>query len=135
ALTFLFFAAENRIDNPMMHLKLLRIRNVLVANLVGLVAGAVMFMLFFASTYYSQLPLGFGLHLDVITAGLTLAPSTIGMLLGGIITGRLLPRIGPKPVLVTGSGLMALGLLLFMLNRSTSTFVAVDMFVALSGLV
>jgi MFS family permease len=135
ALTFLFFVVENKIDNPLMHLGLLRIRNVLVANLVGLVAGTVMFMLFFASVYYSQLPIGFGLQLDVISAGLTLAPSTLGMLAGGIITGRLLPRIGPKPVLVAGSSLMALGLLFFILNRSTSTFLALDMFVALSGLV
>ena len=100
ALTFLFFFVENKIANPLMHLGLLRIRNVLVANLVGLVAGCVMFMLFFASVYYSQLPIGFGLNLDVIAAGLTLAPATIGMLAGGIISGRLLPRVGPKPVLV-----------------------------------
>jgi len=135
ALTFLFFVVENKIDNPLMRLGLLRIRNVLVANLVGLVAGTVMFMLFFASVYYSQLPIGFGLNLDVVAAGLTLAPSTIGMFLGGLVSGRLIPRVGPKPVLVAGSSLMALGLVLFMVNRSTSTFLALDMFVTLSGLI
>jgi MFS family permease len=135
ALTILFFVVESKIQNPLMHLALLRIRNVLVANLVGLLAGTVMFLLFFASVYYSQLPPGFGLNLDVINAGLTLGPSTIGMLIGGIVTGRLLPRVGPKPVLLAGSGVMTLGLVLFMVNRSTSGYLALDMFVTLTGLV
>ncbi len=135
ALTFLFFMVEKRIENPLMHLPLLRIRNVLVANLVGLAAGTVMFLLFFASVYYSQLPLGFGLQLSVTQAGLTLAPSTLGMLVGGFVTGRFLPRVGPKPVLLIGSGVMTLGLVLFIVNRSTSGYLALDMFVALTGLI
>ena len=36
ALTILFFVVESKIQNPLMHLPLLRIRNVLVSNLVGL---------------------------------------------------------------------------------------------------
>ena len=135
ALIFLFFVVENRIENPLMRLALLRVRNVLVANLVGMVSSMIMFLLFFAAVYYSQLPPGFGLNLNVVTAGLTLAPSTLGMLLGGVVTGRILPRLGPKPILLSGSGVMALGLVLFILNRSTSTIIAIDMFVTLTGLV
>src|SRR5579864_1991753 len=47
ALTLFFFFFENRKANPLMRLGLLRIRNVLVANLIGLVSGIIMFSLFF----------------------------------------------------------------------------------------
>jgi len=134
-LTFFFFVFESKKANPLMNLGLLRIRNVLVGNLVGLVSGVIMFLLFFAIVYYAQLPLGFGLNEDIIAAGLTLAPSTLGMLVGGIVTGRFLPRVGPKPVLIVGSGILGAGLLFFILNRSTATFVAADLFVTLFGLV
>ncbi len=134
-LTFFFFVFESKRANPLMNLSLIRIRNVLVGNLVGMVSGIVMFLLFFAVVYYAQLPPGFGLNEDIITVGLTLAPSTLGMLVGGIVTGRYLARTGPKPILVIGSGLLSAGLLFFILNRSTASFVAADLFVALFGIV
>lgn len=136
ALTFFFFVFENKRENPLMRLSLFRIRNVLVANLVGLVSGMTMFLLFFAIVYYAQLPRAFGgLGQDVIQAGLTLAPSTLGMLIGGLVIGRLLARTGPKPMLLLGSGIMGVGQLLFLTERSTSTWVAADLFVALFGVI
>ncbi len=134
-LTFIFFVFERKRENPLMRLSLFRIRNVLVANLVGLVSGMIMFMLFFALVYYSQLLKPFGLNLDIIAAGLTLAPSTLGMLIGGVVIGRFLARIGPKPVLMLGSAILGVGELFFLINRSSSTFVAADLFVALFGVI
>jgi MFS family permease len=134
-LTIFFFFFENKKTNPLVSLALLRIRDVLVANLVGLVSGLLLFLLFFAVTYYAQLPQPFGLGLSVIAAGLTLGPSAVAMFVGSIILGREVPKIGPKPILLIGSGLMGLGLVLFLLNRSTSAYVALDMFVAFGGVV
>jgi MFS family permease len=135
-LTFVFFVFEAKRKNPLIHLDLLKIRNVLVANLVGIASGVVMFLLFFAVTYYSQLPSPrFGLGLDVIAAGLTLAPSTLGMLVGGPGIGRMVQRFGPKPALLTGSGFLVGGLLLLIYNRASSTDVAIDLVVALAGVV
>jgi MFS family permease len=134
-LTAGFFLFEARRRNPLIQLKLLRLRNVLVANLLAVVSGAVMFMLFFALVYYAELPLGFGLSLDVIAAGLTLAPSTVGMLFGGLGVGRALPRIGPKPVLLLGSLLLGSGLALFLFSRGTSIAVSADLFVSLAGVI
>jgi EmrB/QacA subfamily drug resistance transporter len=134
-LTFSFFVFESKRQNPLMKLSLFRIRNVLVANLVGLVSGIIMFLLFFAVVYYAQLPKPFGLSENVVTAGLTLAPSTLGMLIGGIVIGRFLARIGPKPVLFLGSGILGLGQVLFIVNRSSSAYVALDLFVALFGVI
>jgi MFS family permease len=130
-----YFFFESKRKNPMMQLSLLRIRNVLVANLVGITSGAVMFLLFFALTYYTQLPTGFGLGLKVIQSGWTLAPSTIAMLIAGPLVGKLTQRSGPKPVLLLGSGLSIVGLALFLLNRATPFDVAADLVVSLVGLI
>jgi EmrB/QacA subfamily drug resistance transporter len=134
-LTFAFFLFENRRANPLMRLSLFRIRNVLVANLVGLISGMIMFLLFFAIVYYAQLPKPFGLNLDIINAGLTLAPSTVGMLIGGLVIGRILPRIGPRPILLLGSVILGAGQVLFLTSRATSTNVSIDLFVALFGVI
>ncbi len=137
ALFTFFFFFENKRTNPLIALHLLRIRNVLISNLVGIISGAVMFLLFFGLVYYTQQPTtgGFGLGLSIIQSGLTLAPSTIGMLVGGLVVGRLTQRSGPKPVLILGSTLTIFGLALFLFNRATSLDVTLDMVVALFGVI
>ena len=127
ALTFYFFLFERNRPNPMIQLALLRIRNVLVANLVGLFSAIVMFLLFFAVVYYLELPLTYGLGLSVIASGLSMAPSTVGMIVTGPSVGKLMARYGPKPALLLGSGLQIAGLSLFILNRATRMDVAIDL--------
>jgi MFS family permease len=135
ALAFYFFMFERNKADPLMHLKLLRVRNVLVANMVGIFSMLTMFLVFFAITYYSQLPSGFGLGLTVIQAGLTMGPAAVGMLVVGPLIGKLLPRSGPKPVLFASAGIIALGLAMFILNRATRTDTVIDLFVCLAGMV
>ncbi|MGD0477669.1 MAG: MFS transporter [Nitrososphaerales archaeon] len=133
ALTVGFFVSESRRTNPLIQLKLLRIRNVLVANLVGIISGTSMFLLFFAVAYYTELPKPFGLGLDVISAGLTLAPATLLMLVVGPGLGRLVTRSGPKPTMVLGSCIAIAGLLLFIVNRATPTDVTLAAAISLTG--
>jgi MFS family permease len=136
ALTVGFFVAESRVANPLIQLKLLRIRNVLVANGVGIISGIAMFSLFFATTFYTQLPKAYGgLGLSVISSGLTIAPATVMMLVGGILVGRLVQRAGPKPTMILGTMLSIVGMLLFVVSRSTPTDVMVDAAVSLVGVV
>jgi MFS family permease len=142
-LTVAFFLAESRKSNPLIPLHLLRIRNVLVANLTGILSGIGMFMLFFAVVFYTELPFSGafpnpgvpGLNLDVITAGLTIAPATVLMLVGGPVLGRLVARYGPKPAMVLGGLIAIAGFSLFIVNRGTRTDVMVDTAVSLVGAV
>jgi EmrB/QacA subfamily drug resistance transporter len=136
ALTAGFFVAESRVPNPLIQLKLLKIRNVQVANAVGIISGIAMFGLFFAMTYYTQLPVAFGgLGLSIINSGLAIAPATVLMLIGGPILGRLVQRVGPKPTVILGSLMAIAGMALFLSNRATSTDVTIDTAVAMVGIV
>jgi len=138
ALTVGFFVAESRKSNPLIPLHLLRIRNVLVANLTGILSGMGMFMLFFAVIYYAELkvpPAPTGLGLDVISAGLSLAPATVLMLVGGPGLGRLVQIRGPKPAMVLGGLIAISGFTLFVLHRATTTDVVVDTAISMIGAV
>ncbi|HYA77667.1 MAG TPA: MFS transporter [Verrucomicrobiae bacterium] len=134
-LTVGFFVFENKQTSPLIHLKLLKIRNVLVANLVGILSTLSMFLLFFAVIYYAQYPKPYGLGLSIINTGLTLAPATLVMLIVGPIMGRLVTRIGPKPILVLGASVSILGLLQFTFFRATTVELTIDVAVALIGVV
>ena len=130
-----FFVAEGRRTNPLIQLSLLRIRNVFVANGVGIISGIGMFLLFFAVVYYTELPPPYGLGLDVISAGLTLAPATLLMLVAGPALGRMVSRAGPKPTMILGACIAVCGFLLFVFNRTTSTDVVIAGAVSMVGAV
>ena len=137
-LTAAFFAAESTKTNPLIPLHLLKIRNVLVANLTGILSGWGMFMLFIGVIYYTEAPVPpapTGLGLTVISAGLTIAPATVVMLAGGPLLGRLVAIKGPKPAMILGGLVAIAGFSLYVLNRGTSTDVMIDTAVSLIGAV
>ena len=135
ALVFVFFFFETKVTEPLIRLDLLRIRNVLVANLVGLVSGTVMFLLFFAIIYYAELPVPFGLSLGIVATGLTLAPATLAMLIIGPFAGKAVARFGPRPMLFMACLAMGTGLTLFIINRATSIDLSIDLVFSLVGIV
>jgi len=132
---YFFFFFESKRTNPLIQMSLLKIRNVLVANLVGIMSSLSMFLVFFAVIYYAHYPAPYGLGLDIITTGLTLAPATLVMLIVGPVVGRLVTRIGPKPILALGASVSIIGLLLFTFYRGTTAELTIDVAVALVGLV
>jgi MFS family permease len=134
-LTSFFFYYETKRTNPLIHMNLLRIRNILISNLVGLCSGTAMFLLFFGVIYYAELPVPFGLNLDIVSAGLVLAPATLVMLVVGPLLGRMTSRFGPKPVLFLGGIVSALGMLMFIFYRATTSDLPLDSAVTFIGVV
>lgn len=136
ALIIYFFYHESRAKvEPIISIGLLRIRNFMVANVVGILTGIALFLMFFMVIYYSQLPRPYGLGLDIISAGLTLAPATVVQLVIGPIIGRLTSRIGPKPIILIGSLIGILGFYLLIVNRRDPYEVTEDVIVAGSGII
>ena len=133
ALTIGFFVAEARKSNPLIQLNLLRIRNVLVANGIGIISGVGMFMLFYAVVYLAEDPSPLGFGLDPIAAGLTLGPAAVAMLVAGPGIGRLVTHYGPKPTMVFGGLIAVTGFCLFLFNRGTTTDLVIAMAVSMVG--
>jgi EmrB/QacA subfamily drug resistance transporter len=110
ALLGAFLVIESRVDSPLMPLRLFRLRNIAVSNVVGVLWAGAMFAWFFLSALYLQLVLGY----SPMEVGLAFLPGNIIMGILSIgLSAKLVMRFGIKPPLVVGLGLAALGLLLF----------------------
>ncbi|HEX4745837.1 MAG TPA: MFS transporter [Gaiellaceae bacterium] len=110
ALLAAFLFIESRVESPLVPLRLFRLRNIAVSNVVGVLWAGAMFAWFFLSALYLQLVLGY----SPLEVGLAFLPGNIimGVLSIGL-SARLVLRFGIRPPLVAGLGLAAVGLLLF----------------------
>ncbi|MGD6806827.1 MAG: MFS transporter [Candidatus Bathyarchaeia archaeon] len=130
-----FFVFEGKQVNPLISVKLLKIRNVLVANLVGILSSLIMFLTYLAVVYYAQYPAPYGLGLSIIQTGLMIAPATVVMIILSPIMGRLVTKIGPKPILSVGATISIVGLLMLICFRGTIIELAIDVIVTLAGVI
>lgn len=121
ALMGTFLWIESRVRAPLMPLSLLRLRNVAVANGVGILWSASMFSWFFLSALYMQLVLGY----DPLQVGLAFIPANLIMAVFSIwLSAKLVGRFGIPRSLTTGLSLCAAGLFLFARVPPNGTFVA-----------
>jgi EmrB/QacA subfamily drug resistance transporter len=120
ALLALFLAVEARVHAPLVPLGLFRLRNVAVANVVGVLWSAAMFAWFFLAALYLQLVLGY----SPLEVGLAFLPANL--IMGALSLGlsaRLVLRFGIRATLSTGMLLVTLGLALFVRAPVDGTFV------------
>jgi MFS family permease len=110
ALLAVFLGIEARTPSPLVPLGLFRLRNVAVANLVGILMAAGLFAAFFLSALYLQLILGY----SPLRVGLAYLPSTVVWgAVSLLLSDKLVLRFGVKVPLAGGLSIMALGVLLF----------------------
>ena len=110
ALLTAFLVIESRVESPLVPLRLFRLRNVAVSNVVGVLWAGAMFAWFFLSALYLQLVLGY----TPLEVGLAFLPGNIIMGILSIgLSARLVMRFGIRLPLAVGLGLAAAGLLLF----------------------
>ncbi|WAL66572.1 MFS transporter [Amycolatopsis cynarae] len=103
-----FVLRQARVANPLLPLRILADRTRTGAYLSIAAAAFGMFGMFLFLTYQLQAIM----HYGAFTAGLAFLPFLLGnVLVSTLITRRILPRTGPRPLLVTGLLLMATGLL------------------------
>jgi MFS family permease len=106
----LFVGIEARVRSPLMPLGLFRLRNVVTANVVGILWAAAMFAWFFVSALYLQLVLGYSplkVGLAFLPANLIMGAFSIGL------SAKLVLRFGFRIPLATGLSVAAVGLVLF----------------------
>jgi EmrB/QacA subfamily drug resistance transporter len=105
----LFLVVESRARWPLVRLGFFRQRTPTAANLVGLGLGTMTFGMFFLLSLYMQQVLGF----SAIKTGVGYLAVALTAVFASGAAQALVTRIGVKPVLTTGLGLIAGGLVLF----------------------
>lgn len=109
-LVAVFVLWEARVAAPLVPLRLFRLRNVVVSQVVGGLWAAAMFAWFFLAALYLQQVLGYG----ALEVGLAFIPTSVVMAVCSLrVSDRLVMRFGIRPPLVTGLGLAAVSLALF----------------------
>jgi EmrB/QacA subfamily drug resistance transporter len=110
-----FVVVELKVRNPLLPMRLVLDRNRGGAYLTSTLVGAGLIgAFFFLSLYFQQV-----LQYTPVQAGFASLPTTLGVLLSAGAASGLVPKIGPKPLMVAGGLLAAAGLFLM-------SFLAVD---------
>jgi EmrB/QacA subfamily drug resistance transporter len=102
-----FVAIERRVASPLLPLRVVNDRNRGAAFLAVSIAGVAMFATFLFLTYYLQQGLGF----SPIESGLAFLPLVVAIFaVAPAAATKLLPRVGPRPLVPSGMAIAALGL-------------------------
>jgi len=104
-----FVFIELRSKDPLMPFGIFRLRTLSGANIVGLLVGAALFAMFFFLSRYMQEVLGY----SALKAGLSYLPLALAIIFSAGAASVLVTKLGFKPVLLAGLGLISIGLLWF----------------------
>ena len=110
-LIVLFLFNEQRHHNPLVPLSMFKIKGLGAADVTQILALAGFYTMFFFITLYMQEVL----HYSAIRTGLCYLPVTVGAALGAGVATYTIPKVGTRPLIVTGSLLGAAGV--FWLSR------------------
>ena len=106
-LLLIFVLIEMRVKNPLMPLRVVTERNRGGSYLGSLVVGAGLFSMFLFLGLYLQVILGY----SPLKSGFAFLPFTAGIIVFAGIASTLLPKVGPRPLMVTGLVSASIGML------------------------
>jgi EmrB/QacA subfamily drug resistance transporter len=101
-----FVVIERNTAEPLLPPRVFTERNRAGAFLVSLLLGLALFGMFLFLVYYMQGTLGY----SAVKSGLAFLPFSAGIVVAAGVASGLLPRIGPRPLMVSGTALAALGM-------------------------
>ncbi len=104
-----FVALELRSDHPLLPLRVVVDRNRGGSYLTSLLAGLALFGMFLFLTFYLQGTL----HYSALKSGFAFLPFSLGIIVSATVAAQLLPRFGPRALMVTGMLMATAGLILF----------------------
>jgi len=124
---------ERRVAEPVLDLKLLRQRNVMVANSVIIAFALSLGIAFQTVVYALELPSPSGFGLSIVEVGLFLLPLVVIVTPVAIGVGVLIPKYGVKPFLYVGSMLAAFGFFLLSTYSGAESILIPLMVYAVAG--
>jgi EmrB/QacA subfamily drug resistance transporter len=105
-----FLVLQGKVPHPILPLRLLRDRNRSGAYITMFLVGSAMLATFYFLTLYMQQVLGY----SPVKTGLSYLPLNIGMMIAaGVVVPRLIGRIAPRILIVTGTFIGAGGMFWF----------------------
>jgi MFS family permease len=132
-----FCVIETRVEQPMFHLDLFKIRAFTAGNFASLLSGIGRGGLQFVLIIWLQgiyLPRhGYSFADTPLWAGIYLLPLVAGVLFAGPIAGALSDRMGPRPFAVAGMALAALSFLLLSLLPVNFSYPVFALVIILNG--
>jgi predicted MFS family arabinose efflux permease len=115
----IFLLIEGRFaKQPLMPLRIFSSRTLTAANVVVFLLGAAVFAMWFFLSLYLQQVRGY----SPLRAGLAFLPMTLSIVVCSTLASRVVNRVGPKPMLVFGMTVEAVGLLLFTRLSANGTY-------------
>ena len=113
-----FIALEAKLSYAMMPLRTFRNRSRSGAYMVMLIIGAAMFGMFFFVTYFVQLVLGY----SALKTGLAFLPVAFVIGIAAQLSAGLMPRIGPRNLIIFGSVVMTGGMFFLATIKASSGY-------------
>lgn len=113
-----FVIVELRTSSPLLPMRILLERNRAGTYIASLLSFAGMFAMFLFLSYYLQANLGY----SALKAGLAVLPFSAGVIFTSGAVPALLPRTGPKPLMVIGLAMAGVGLAILTAISETSRF-------------
>lgn len=113
-----FVIVELRSAQPLLPLRVVLDRNRGGSFATSLLVGCGLLGTFLFLTYFLQGTL----HYSALRTGFAFLPFSGGIIFGAAVASRILPRIGPRPLMVTGLALATVGLALFIRLGPESTY-------------
>ncbi|HEY5385876.1 MAG TPA: MFS transporter [Acidimicrobiales bacterium] len=116
-----FVLIEQRVQHPLLPLRVVLDRNRGGSFLASLLVGTALLGTFLSLTYYFQGTL----HYSALKSGFAFVPFSVGIITGATLASRLLPRFGPRIVMTGGLLLGMAGLFLFAALSVGSSYLTV----------
>jgi EmrB/QacA subfamily drug resistance transporter len=104
-----FVLIERRSPHPLLPMRVLADRNRSGAYLIMLCIATGLFGLFFFLTLFIQDVLGY----SAVRSGFAYLPFAVGVVVASAVASQLVPRIGPRPLIVAGAAAVAGGMFWF----------------------
>ncbi|HEX4244523.1 MAG TPA: MFS transporter, partial [Acidimicrobiales bacterium] len=106
ALLVAFVVIELRSKNPLLPMRIILERTRGGSYLASFLTGAGLMGMFLFLTYYFQ----GSLHYSALKSGFAFLPFSAGIIVAAGVASRILPRVGPRWIMVSGLGIASLGM-------------------------
>ncbi len=131
---FVFTYFESHYKYAFINMKLLRVRNVILANIIGLFAMAAMYFLFFTVPTLLQDPSPAGFGKTVLDSGLILFPATVMNMVFAPVAAKVIKKRGPRLAILIGLTVDFIGFVLLFSFRSNIPEILLDTMFVGSGI-